>query len=273
MSETHVTDNFAAFLHGELDEETAFLVATHLSQCAKCRTEFEKIKLGDELAQNVLLATPRDKVWANIEQQLAGKASPAPARKRSPFPLFSPTWQKISFAVAMVLLIVSGTLWFQKKGVRTGESVDFDAYLSQLESHPRSDFPKPFATMPDQFGNVDSLTSHSAVAMQDVGQPMNALGYGLFGNRLRQMPEGNAAQFIYGNDTEVFAVFVLPKSARCDFGQRGGEAVTLGGIPCGKIASDVVTTLYLTNDRHQLVFVTLVANDETLPAILQLFVP
>lgn len=273
MSENHVTDNLAAFLHVELDEETASLVATHLSLCAKCRAEFEKIKLGDELAQNVLLEAPREKVWSNIEQQLIDKPLPVAAKKRRVFPLSSPTWQRTFYTFAMILLIVTGIWWFQDNSTPTGESVDFDAYLSQLESQPRSSFPQPFAVLPDQFGKVDSVTSHSAVAMKDVGHSMKAHGYTLFGNRLRQMTEGNAAQFIYGNANEVLAVFVVPNSVRCEFGQRKIESATLGGISYAKIASDTVSTLWLHIEQHQLVFVTLVVNDEALSRILQIFVP
>ena len=272
MSETHVTNNLAAFLHGELDEETAFLVATHLSQCTKCRTEFEEIKLGDQLSQNVVLEAPPEKVWANIEQQLINKPSPPAARKRSSFPLPSPIWQKFFYALAMTLLIVIGIWWFRDKSAPTGGSVDFDAYLSQLESQPRSSFPQPFAVLPAQFSKVDSATAHSAVAMKNVGKSMDAHGYSLYGNRVRQMTAGHAAQFIYGNANEVLAVFVLPKSVRCEFGQRSVESATIGGIPYANVASDPVSTLWLSNDRHQLVFVTLVANDEALSAIVRMFV-
>jgi anti-sigma factor RsiW len=272
MSDVHEKNNLAAFLHGELDENAAYRVAAHLSQCEECRAEFEDLKLGDDLAKNLLLKAPSESVWTNIQEKLSESASSISTQKKRPFPGSPNSWRKFSYAVAAVLLIAVGVWWFQDKNETRVVSVNFDEYLSKLESQPRESFPQAFAVVPSMFEKVDSTTAHVSVGMKRIGEDMAALGYRLFGNRLRRTSKGNVAQFIYGNANEVIAVFAIPKSVKCEFGTRSVESAQLEGFSYARVASRTVSTLWLNNDRHQLVFITLIPDEKSMAPVLRLFV-
>lgn len=270
MSKLHVKKDLAAFLHGELNDDAAFRVATHLTQCAECRAEFEEMKLGDDIVKNLRLDVPSDSVWANIEQKLAEKDSPVSRRKKGLFPSGSLKWVPVSFAMVTVLAIVFW--WYLAKPPSQTASMNFDKYLTLLESQPRESFPEPFAAVPEMFGKVDSVTAHQAIGIREVGQEMASLGYQLYGNRLRPTSAGNLAQFIYGNANEVIAVFILPKSVKCDFGRRPIESARLSELSYAKVVSETVSTLWLGNKQHQLVFVTFNADQDLLANVVRLFI-
>lgn len=266
MSKIHVKNDLAAFLHGELNEDAAFQVVTHLSQCAECRAEFEEIKLGDDLAKRLSLDIPSNNVWAHIEEELVQETPRRRVARRGRL-----GWLRVSFAMVAMLAIVAGLWWYQTRVPAYPVRMNFDKYLSMLESHPRERFPDPFAEMPEEFGKVDSVTAHQSLGLKEVGREMTALGYKLYANRLRPTKAGDLAQFIYGNDKEVIAVFVMPKSVKCDFGPRNVEPAQIGEFPCARIVSQTVSTLWRGNEQHQLVFVIFNVNEASLVSVLRIF--
>ena len=66
----HVKKRLSAYAHGELPEAQARAVASHLDACARCRDEFEQIKLGIRLAESLPTHASPDKLWGEIEAAL-----------------------------------------------------------------------------------------------------------------------------------------------------------------------------------------------------------
>src|ERR1044071_5020258 len=96
----HVTKDLSAYCHGELSSEESKQFAEHIIACSKCRTNFEEVKLGIKLAEQLPKLTAPDYLWSELEPLLAKQAETPSARSSSGW-----SWQMK--AVAAVLLLVS----------------------------------------------------------------------------------------------------------------------------------------------------------------------
>lgn len=104
MFAKHVTRDISAYCHGELSPDAARQFAEHIISCAKCRGEFEQIKLGIKLAEQLPLVEAPDSLWVGVEAQLG-------TQRRTGL---SPQWWRTRVAaIAAVLLVVAGlaTWW------------------------------------------------------------------------------------------------------------------------------------------------------------------
>jgi hypothetical protein len=105
----HVTKDISAYCHGELSSEDSKQFAEHIISCARCRTKFEKIKLGIKLAEQLPQLSAPDHLWGDLEPLLAKNTS---VRNSSGFW----TWRVQVAAAAMLLLIASiGGLWLYNR--------------------------------------------------------------------------------------------------------------------------------------------------------------
>jgi FecR-like protein/putative zinc finger protein len=112
MVSKHVTGDISAYCHGELAAEESRRFAEHIISCAKCRRQFEEIKLGVKLAEQLPQLEAPDSLWQGIEAQLGGPARVETKRRSS---------QLRYAAVAAVVLIVGvlGIWWVRREGSRT----------------------------------------------------------------------------------------------------------------------------------------------------------
>jgi FecR protein/Putative zinc-finger len=111
MFSKHVTKDISAYCQGELTAEASRRFAEHIISCAKCRREFEEIKLGIRFAEQLPRVPAPDSLWTEIEPSLGFQ------RKNSPLHLH---WQTRVVAVAAVLLVVGGlgVWWFWREGFK-----------------------------------------------------------------------------------------------------------------------------------------------------------
>lgn len=125
MFSKHVTRDISAYCHGELPAEESRRFAEHIIACAKCRREFEEIKLGIKFAEQLPQLSAPDSLWQGIEAQLGG---PARIEKRT-------AWQLRYVAVAAALLVIAGLgvwrLWDR------GLKKDTSWQVQQLAGAPR----------------------------------------------------------------------------------------------------------------------------------------
>lgn len=112
MVSKHVTSDISAYCHGELPAEESRRFASHIISCAKCRREFEEIKLGVKLAEQLPQLEAPESLWQEIEAQLGGPARVETKRT---------SWQLRYAAVAAVVLIVGvlGVWWVRRERLRT----------------------------------------------------------------------------------------------------------------------------------------------------------
>ena len=101
MFSNHVTKNFSAYCNDELSAEEARRFNEHVMGCAKCRAQFDDIKLGVKFAEQLPSFSAPENLWASFETKLGT----APTRN---YPGFGfGTWRFQVAAVAAGFLIVA----------------------------------------------------------------------------------------------------------------------------------------------------------------------
>ena len=99
----HVTKDISAYCHGELSHEESKQFAEHIIACAKCRANFEEVKLGIKLAEQLPQLTAPDHLWRELEPLLDGEqVQPARASRWS--------W-RMKAAAAVLVLLSSWGVW------------------------------------------------------------------------------------------------------------------------------------------------------------------
>ena len=107
MFSNHVSELSSAYWHNELAPQQSRRVAEHLMGCARCRLEFEDVKLGARFAEQLVLVTAPDSLWPRIAAGL--KVDSAPARR---FQFLRP----LAIAATLALLVGGGLLlWLPRR--------------------------------------------------------------------------------------------------------------------------------------------------------------
>src|ERR1043165_6537095 len=114
MFSRHVTKDISAYCQGELPVEASRQFAEHIMSCAKCRREFEEIKLGIKLAEQLPQVAAPETLWPKIEASLGAAGGKSAV-------VVNRWWQTRVAAIAAVLLVVGGlgVWWFWGRGLRT----------------------------------------------------------------------------------------------------------------------------------------------------------
>ncbi|HMZ21294.1 MAG TPA: zf-HC2 domain-containing protein, partial [Blastocatellia bacterium] len=66
----HIGQKLSAYLHGELSADESRQVAEHLQVCRRCRTEYEDIRFGAQLAAQLVREQAPDSLWEDLEATL-----------------------------------------------------------------------------------------------------------------------------------------------------------------------------------------------------------
>jgi hypothetical protein len=101
MFSNHVTNELSAYWNGELSAERNREVAEHIIACTRCRSEFEEIKLGVKLLEQLPLETAPGEMWSKIESAL-GQPTVQP-RPRAMF--WRPQFAAIAAGLIAVILV------------------------------------------------------------------------------------------------------------------------------------------------------------------------
>jgi hypothetical protein len=67
MFKNHVKDNLSAYLHRELNADSAKAVEVHLAECATCRKALEEIRFGNRLASTLRQIEAPESLWNEIQ--------------------------------------------------------------------------------------------------------------------------------------------------------------------------------------------------------------
>jgi putative zinc finger protein/FecR-like protein len=107
MLSKHVTKDISAYCHGELSPEEARQFAEHIIACAKCRSEFEEIKLGIKFAEQLPQLRAPASLWSAIETQLG---------EQKPIRTSSRAWQlrgplRVAAVAAVLVLVAILGIW------------------------------------------------------------------------------------------------------------------------------------------------------------------
>jgi hypothetical protein len=111
MFSQHVNQKLSAYCHGELSDEESRGVALHLIGCKPCRREFEEIKFGVKLAEQLPRANTPASMWSEIERALSENAHPAKSRAQLSRLRDAFSLRPIAATCAALLLAI-GAVWF-----------------------------------------------------------------------------------------------------------------------------------------------------------------
>jgi len=101
MFSNHVTNELSAYWNGELSVERNREVAEHIIACRRCRSEFEEIKLGVKLLEQLPIETAPSEMWSKIESALGQPAMQLRPRAR----FWRPQFAAIAAGLIAVILI------------------------------------------------------------------------------------------------------------------------------------------------------------------------
>ena len=107
MLSRHVTKHISAYCHGELSSEESKQFAEHIISCVKCRTEFEEVKLGVKLAEQLPRLSAPDYLWTELQTLLEQQPQTIAGARASRYW----AWQLKAAAAAVLLLVSSWGVW------------------------------------------------------------------------------------------------------------------------------------------------------------------
>src|SRR5262249_6334654 len=125
---SHVEKQLSAYCNGEKDADESRGIAEHLIKCERCRKEYDKIKLGVELARHLQRDSAPEEIWAEIQQLIAKRENLAEDR-RSTIGSFG-RYRLAAVAAPLILLLVGIVVWKS----RPAEIVDSRPPGSELPS-------------------------------------------------------------------------------------------------------------------------------------------
>ena len=108
MFNKHVIKKLSAYCNGELPAQESRRVGEHLLACERCRREYDDIKLGVQLAEQLPIVEAPSELWSEIDAMLdvrsrTAAVQPKPARSWFGVPAFA-------FAATCALVLIVGVL-------------------------------------------------------------------------------------------------------------------------------------------------------------------
>ena len=113
----HISKRLSAYCHGELPPEECRRVAEHLLHCQRCRSEYEEIKLGAQLAARLAHSEAPASLWNELELMLdlevrnAHRSSAAELGSKTRFTAEAQRTQRERRGLTKVLVNPLRSLW------------------------------------------------------------------------------------------------------------------------------------------------------------------
>jgi Putative zinc-finger/FecR protein len=132
MLSRHVIKNISAYCHDELSAEDARQFNEHIMACAKCRAQFDEIKLGIQLAEQLPAYTAPANLWSDLELRLA--ADPTIQVTQSKYQL---GWRSgVAIAATLLIVVALAGFWLMRPGVVPTEQAS-SWEVQRVEGTPR----------------------------------------------------------------------------------------------------------------------------------------
>jgi hypothetical protein len=117
----HVSKDLSAFCHAELPAAELQRVREHLLGCARCRQEFEEIRLGVKFAEQLPKLTAPESLWSDLEAQLrapvTGISQEIPIAASWRIGDAFRGWRLATAAAIVLLLIAAGIIWIRQRSL------------------------------------------------------------------------------------------------------------------------------------------------------------
>ena len=124
MFSKHVIKQLSAYCNGELEADQSQRVRAHLLTCERCRNEYDEIKLGVNLAQQIPIATAPAEMWSEIEARLDERSNRTLFDSKSPKFALAFSWYRVAAVAAVLVVAVAiGFIWFSYYGSQASWAV------------------------------------------------------------------------------------------------------------------------------------------------------
>lgn len=163
MSEKHYKEKLSSFVNHELQGDERQKVAEHLLQCADCRSEHDRIKLGAGLASHLKQTGAPENLWHKIEKALDGKEEKA---KGALFPNFAFFGSRPFVAMAS-LLLVCGLIAAVYFGFLQNDSPKIAKNESPIQA-ANVEMPKVISTPNETLANQTAQTNSTIQSLPNV---------------------------------------------------------------------------------------------------------
>ena len=141
----HVIDLLPAFVLDALTTEETYQVAEHLSSCAACQVEFNRLQqVADDLPLALRQGTPHPRVKASLMKAIhTRKTQPGDSSKMAITQQISSLWRAwrpaLAIAIIVLLIISNVWLWRQLDGVSGQSGFAFQVVtLANNENSPNA---------------------------------------------------------------------------------------------------------------------------------------
>src|SRR5215470_9254387 len=108
----HVTKELSAYCHDELAPAESRRIAEHLIGCSRCRAEYELIKFGVKLAEQLPQVSAPSSLWSDLDSRLASGTPVSKPGEGRHFKLLQPRYVAIA-AVVLIAIALAG-VWFSR---------------------------------------------------------------------------------------------------------------------------------------------------------------
>src|SRR5690606_25283737 len=152
------------FANGEVSPELMAAVRDHLDSCIACRTEYNEIAFGAQLASSLSCADAADHVWASITDSLEGRND----AKFGLLPASSGSGFRKGFAFAVALVAVTAIAGAVFVSLFSGESPYQAVQTSQKPSYTNQSLNADLPTN----ANVAVDTHSNAPANTNIAVPV-----------------------------------------------------------------------------------------------------
>lgn len=112
MRNEHVNQQLSAYVAGELPAEESRLIAEHLIGCARCRREYEEIKVGVSLASTLAPVPAPSDLWEQISRRLDAPPKDKKTRLSERGAWFSLPWPRLIAAGVAAACLILGLSWY-----------------------------------------------------------------------------------------------------------------------------------------------------------------
>jgi FecR protein/Putative zinc-finger len=113
MFTEHVSKKLSAYCNGELRADESRRVGEHLLKCKRCHKEYERIRLGVRLAEQLPPVAAPAEMWGDIEALLDAQARKPVGKPTAGGRLFGRGVTQWATAAALLLIVAAGVISYR----------------------------------------------------------------------------------------------------------------------------------------------------------------